>query len=532
MADWKPLQSIEITGAGTKTLTLSDITKIYRFYTSGTVNINAGQTVAIVTSGTPVYGNKITILWECNIVLANSATAVVDFFSSLFTIKGDNSGTFSSNYSTTKMLIELYYEGAAWRYVINPSFEENNIISTDNIRDNAITQVKIADDSVGMAKLNSEEFTRGDIIVGNSNGDPSLLPIGASATILQSNGSDPSWVTVSGDITIATGGEVTIVADKVDNNKLANMPRGTIKVGGVANAPTDLDAKNPGYILVGDGTDIKSVPISGDATLSPTGVLTLTSNPLDLYDENPDSNISNTVTGLDAVAIGEQNTVSGNNAVAIGLNSTASQTGAIALGTSVIASGNYSFTVGLSNTASKRFSVCTGTAGVANRYGEFAHSVAKLGGISGSVQSSKFIASNQTVDDTANVVLYLDGTSTSELLTLDSNSVLLFTINLLALQVGGIAGEIGATASWFIKGMIKNIGGVTTLVDNVVYLSPTAGYSTTTPTQFAQDSTALTWSVAVTADNVNDALKIAVTGEANKIINWVALIETIQTKYA
>ena len=37
------------------------------------------------------------------------------------------------------------------------------------------------------------------------------------------------------------------------------MTQGTIKVGGGSNAPTDLDAKTDGNILVGDGTDVNSV---------------------------------------------------------------------------------------------------------------------------------------------------------------------------------------------------------------------------------------------------------------------------------
>jgi hypothetical protein len=50
------------------------------------------------------------------------------------------------------------------------------------------------------------------------------------------------------------------------------MTRGTVKVGGASDAPTDLNAKTNGYILVGDGTDVKSVAVSGDITLTNAGV--------------------------------------------------------------------------------------------------------------------------------------------------------------------------------------------------------------------------------------------------------------------
>jgi len=66
-----------------------------------------------------------------------------------------------------------------------------------------------------------------------------------------------------------------IIDDAVTNDKLANISRGSVKVGGASDAPTDLDAKTSGNILVGDGTDIASVAVSGDATLSSAGALTI-----------------------------------------------------------------------------------------------------------------------------------------------------------------------------------------------------------------------------------------------------------------
>tara|TARA_R110000782_G_scaffold92008_1_gene175323 strand:- start:261 stop:1379 length:1119 start_codon:yes stop_codon:yes gene_type:complete len=69
---------------------------------------------------------------------------------------------------------------------------------------------------------------------------------------------------------------ISIKADGITNTMLANMTRGTIKVGGTSNAPTDLDAKTSGQILIGDGTDIASVAISGDVTLAANGAVAVT----------------------------------------------------------------------------------------------------------------------------------------------------------------------------------------------------------------------------------------------------------------
>jgi len=100
-----------------------------------------------------------------------------------------------------------------------------------------------------------------------------------------------AFALVSGDATIATGGALTIAADSVENSMLANMTQGTIKVGGGSDAPTDLDAKTDGQILVGDGTDINSVAVSGEITLSNTGATTVANNVID------ESNLKASVAG-------------------------------------------------------------------------------------------------------------------------------------------------------------------------------------------------------------------------------------------
>ena len=101
---------------------------------------------------------------------------------------------------------------------------------------------------------------------------------GTEKKITFSNLEDAIFGNVSSDVTIAAGGAATIANDAVDNNKLANIARGSIKVGGGSNAPTDLDAKGDGKILVGDGTDVASVAVSGDISLANDGAVTIASN--------------------------------------------------------------------------------------------------------------------------------------------------------------------------------------------------------------------------------------------------------------
>jgi hypothetical protein len=53
--------------------------------------------------------------------------------------------------------------------------------------------------------------------------------------------------------------ETHMIRDEaVTNAKLADMTRGTVKVGDATNRPSDLDGKTDGYVLIGDGNDIIS----------------------------------------------------------------------------------------------------------------------------------------------------------------------------------------------------------------------------------------------------------------------------------
>jgi hypothetical protein len=77
------------------------------------------------------------------------------------------------------------------------------------------------------------------------------------------------------DITALKIGGAAVATTAAEINNLDNLTRGSIIVGGVANATGKLDAKTSGQILVGDGTDLASVAVSGDATLAANGALTL-----------------------------------------------------------------------------------------------------------------------------------------------------------------------------------------------------------------------------------------------------------------
>ncbi len=102
-----------------------------------------------------------------------------------------------------------------------------------------------------------------------------------SGHLLVADGSDWDNVAMSGDATLANTGALTIAPSAVELTMMADITRGSMIIGNATADPTLLDASGNGKIIVGDGNDISSVSISGDATLANTGALTIATDAVD-----------------------------------------------------------------------------------------------------------------------------------------------------------------------------------------------------------------------------------------------------------
>lgn len=147
-------------------------------------------------------------------------------------------------------------------------------VTAEKLAANAVETAKILDEAVTLDKM--ADLARGSIITGQGAGNrPTALDANDSGKILVGDGTDLNSVAVSGDATLAANGALTIANDAVSLAKMANITRGSIIVGGASNEPTLLDANDSGKILVGDGTDLLSVAVSGDITLAANGAATI-----------------------------------------------------------------------------------------------------------------------------------------------------------------------------------------------------------------------------------------------------------------
>ena len=251
----------ECTGSQTKNIDIVDIYQYYRVFTSGTVNLSAGQafTIRITDSNNLLnVGTIIDIEYDCDIVLAKASNCKVQVtcaspaISPSFAIIGNDSGIVPASYSGKKQTWRFFYDGTSWNYTIQPSFDNTAFVTgamLDSGADIAVSQVALAE---------------GSIIIGNSSTVGVALDAKTSGQIIVGNGTTATSVAVSGDITLSSAGVVAIAAGVIVNadvnasaaiafSKLATLTSGNILVGSAGNVAT-------------------SVAMSGDVTISNAGV--------------------------------------------------------------------------------------------------------------------------------------------------------------------------------------------------------------------------------------------------------------------
>lgn len=154
-----------------------------------------------------------------------------------------------------------------------------------------IASAYIADNAITLAKMAG--ITRGSIIYGNSSGDPAALAVGSANTVLQSDGTDASWATVTN----------SMLAGSIANSKLANdgITIGTAdtSLGGTVTALvglTDLDmTSGDKTILDTVGSNTLTVGAAGTTVVIPGN---LTVNGTKTYISSSNLNIGDNILEL------------------------------------------------------------------------------------------------------------------------------------------------------------------------------------------------------------------------------------------
>ena len=201
----------------------------------------------------------------------------------------------------------------------------------------------------------------------------------------------------------------------------------------------------------------------------------------------------------------------GHYSVAISQNAKASGYGGTAIGYYTQATGSDSFAVGYRSESTASDAYSFGNYAKSAIKGKLAYASGQFAA-TGDAQGGQFILRADTTDATATVLTTDNSTAGSaNQIVAASDTCIMFSGTIVAMQNG--AQDQGG---WEIKGLLKNDGGTTTLVSSNIQT-------------FADGNG---WTVALSADNTNNALAITCTGEAAHNIRWVANISTSEVTYA
>lgn len=135
----------------------------------------------------------------------------------------------------------------------------------------------------GALEIGDVELAEGSVVVGDASGFASALDASTTTQILIGNGTTITSAALSGDVTMANTGAVTVAATSIENSMLAGgiavgkvtLAEGSVVVGSGGGVGVALDGKTTTQILIGNGTTMTSAALSGDVTMDNAGAVTI-----------------------------------------------------------------------------------------------------------------------------------------------------------------------------------------------------------------------------------------------------------------
>ena len=213
----------------------------------------------------------------------------------------------------------------------------------------------------------------------------------------------------------------------------------------------------------------------------------------------------NKSTGSKSVSMGSSNFSTGSFSTAIGTGNYATHYAAVSIGSGNLAYAGYGVCMGYANGVYESRGFASGEKALARTKGQFARASGGQGS-AGDMQTSWFTLNCRTTDATTKIMGAengSNGTTSNDQIFLPNDSAMSFTGTIVACGPDGTK-----TGSWEIKGHLKNAAGTTTLPASIVN------------TIYNPHN----WTVALTAHNAHNSLRVSVTGEASLEVWWSAQI--------
>lgn len=178
-----------------------------------------------------------------------------------FTVMGASIG---GTQAASKPMIIARDEGASYGVNIIPNFLATfSSVNTQQIADEAVTLAKMAD------------LARGAMYVGDPSNRPSAIDVAGAGRFPLGDGTDVNAVSMSGDATMNGSGVITISNSAITFAKMQAIAEGNIIIGNASNVGSLLDISGNAEIPIGNGTTATMNALSGDVTMTNSGVVTI-----------------------------------------------------------------------------------------------------------------------------------------------------------------------------------------------------------------------------------------------------------------
>ena len=431
--------------ASTLNLDETDLLQYYVMTTAG-VSLSSSLTIAYGGAGVPPTGLVGMFFFPGGVTLGVNT----------FTIFGY---ALSATEALKGAVIAVVYDGSAFSVSVLPAANATEWIETGDIAALAVTDAKIASgidgSKVSVGSMPADRLAPASIINAQLAAMPALTikgnNTGGASTPIDLTAAQV-WVLLGGQIFTAAAGTSSFVQNGSGSTAAGNYA-GAVGQNNVASGLNSF-AQGNGNTTSGDRSSA-----SGNA---------------------------NVASGSNSRATGDGNTASGTNSRSGGTGSVASGTNSFAYGESATASGNNSFAQGEDVTA--------------DREGEFARNNVNTSALR---KSANNLLQSATTNATP-TVMFLGDSGLS--FNVPTNSSVSFSALVGAVQdVGGGGGNAGDSASWHFTGVIKNVGGTTSLVNGVNF--DTTLSRTIRETGTAQSGASGTITLQASATTVTDAFE-------------------------
>ena len=147
----------------------------------------------------------------------------------------------------------------------------DNSVTTTQIVDGTINAADIGTDAVGMDEISTGAVGSDEIADGSiQNADLSLNSVNSNTIVDGSVATDDIASGGNNKVLITTAAG-TVFWENITLFETSTLAEGSIFVGDNSNTAAPLNARGAGRILIGDGTSVQSLNLSGDLSLSSSG---------------------------------------------------------------------------------------------------------------------------------------------------------------------------------------------------------------------------------------------------------------------